>query len=150
MAIARRGSPSGKAVLGEWMKMPAPMFMRANGARLPWFAMTNPSRSPRRAWSRDATTTQVVRPSCRAMGSHYESALALPPKRWSGTPLHSSAKQRHNEGAMYSWRSSTTLAMWSKSWSAASTVASFTMEYPAMRMSSEPAARTRPEFHKAL
>lgn len=51
---------------------------------------------------------------------------------------------RHGEGAMYSCCRSLTVAMWSKSWSAVSTVASFAMAYPAMRISSEPAARTRP------
>ena len=40
----------------------SPAAIRSAGARLPWLAMMKPSSRPRRAWSREATTTQVRAP----------------------------------------------------------------------------------------
>jgi hypothetical protein len=41
--------------------MPSPRDIRDSGARLPWLAITKPSLTPRLAWSREATITQLRR-----------------------------------------------------------------------------------------
>src|SRR3954462_12863711 len=41
------------------MRMPSPRDIRDSGARLPWLAITKPPLTPRLAWSREATITQL-------------------------------------------------------------------------------------------